>query len=94
MAGTKQTTDMETKNVKMEFDCIHDQAEGTMTCKWLGGKVQIVVDWKHECGVVLVNGNVKRQFSLVGLSVQEFMRIEAQTAEAAEQLAAFEPAAA
>ena len=80
---------METKNVKMEFDCIHDQAEGTMTCKWLGGKVQIVVDWKHECGVVLVNGNVKRQFSLVGLSVKEFMRIEEQTQEAAAQLAVF-----
>jgi len=80
---------METKSVKMEFDCIHDQAAGTMTCKWLGGRVQIMVDWKHECGVVLVNGNVKRQFSLVGLSVEEFMLIEEQTQEAATKLAVF-----
>ena len=64
-----------------------------MTCKWLGGRVQIVVDWKHKCGVVLVNGDVKRQFSLEGLTVEEFMRIEEQTQAAAEQLAAFGQAA-
>lgn len=84
---------METQKVRVEMDCIHNQPAGTMTCEWLGGTVQIVCDWKARTGVVLVRGEVKRRFSLEGLTVEEFMRIEEQTQAAAEQLAAFGQAA-
>ena len=84
---------MEAKNVRIEMDCSHDQASGTMTCSWLDGKVQIVVDWKQAMAVVLVRGEIRRRFSIAEMSIEEFMRIEAQTQEAAEQLARFDEAA-
>lgn len=79
---------METKKIRLEMDCIHNESAGTMTCEWQGGLVQIVCDWKSGIGVVLVRGEVKLRFGLEGLTVEEFMRIEEQTQAAAEQLSA------
>lgn len=82
---------MEQKKVHLEFDCTHNQAEGTMTLEWLNGRVQLVVNWKSALAVVLVNGDVRRTIDITEMSIDEFMRIEEQTQAAAEQLAAFEP---
>ena len=80
---------METKNVKMEFECVHNQAAGTMTCSWLGGRVELVCHWGRCVACVLVDGQVRARVALDGMSAREFTRLEEQTAEAAAQLAVF-----
>lgn len=90
---------METKRreqvsrVHLEMDCVHNQSAGTMVCEWLGGAVQIVVDWSSESGAVLVRGEVRERFSIRDMTIQEFMHKQELVQSAAMQLAQFDSAA-
>lgn len=90
---------METKRredvgmVHLEMDCVHNQSAGTMVCSWLGGAVQIVLDWSSGSGAVLVRGEVRERFSIRDMTIQEFMHKQELVQSAAMQLAPFDSAA-
>lgn len=90
---------METKRreevgmVHLEMDCVHNQSAGTMVCSWLGGAVQMVLDWSSASGAVLVRGEVRERFSIRDMTIQEFMHKQELVQSAAMQLAPFDSAA-
>lgn len=74
----------------MEMHCFHNQAAGTMTCSWLGGRVQLVAHWRRGMAAVVIDGAIKDRFSISEMCIGDFMFKQRQAAEAAVQVAAFE----
>lgn len=81
---------METKTVHIEMDCIHNHVENTMTCSWLNGRIQIVVDYNAAQLGIMKDYKVIDTRDIEGMSIDEFVALEEQCQESAEALAKFE----
>lgn len=70
------------KATKLNFECTHNQADGTMTCSWLDGRVKLVEHFKLEKTYVLVDGEVKCRHDDV--TIDEFIRLQCECQRVAD----------
>ena len=72
------------KTTKLEFECTHETAAGTMTCSWLEGRVTLVEHFATKKTGVYVDGELKGTYD--DLTVEHFMNIQVKVQKMANIL--------
>lgn len=72
------------KTTKLEFECTHETAAGTMTCSWLEGRVTLVEHFATKKTGVYVDGELKCTYD--DLTVEQFMNIQVKVQKMANIL--------
>lgn len=72
------------ETTKLNFECTHETADGTMTCSWAGGRVQLVEHFSLKRTYGLIDGEVKCQHD--DLTVDEFMNQQCECQRIADEM--------
>ena len=72
------------KTTKLNFECTHNQADGTMTCSWLNGRVKLVEHFAFAKTYVLIDGEVKCHHD--NLTIDDFIRLQCECQRVADEM--------
>lgn len=72
------------KATKLNFECTHETAAGTMTCSWLDGRVKMVEHFSAKKTGVYVDNELKCTYD--DLSVEQFMKLQVEVQKMANIL--------
>lgn len=61
---------------KLNFECTHETAAGTMTCSWLNGRVKLVEHFAFAKTYVQIDGKLKCRYDDV--TIDEFIRLQCE----------------
>lgn len=68
----------------LNFECTHNTANRTMTCSWIGGRVQLVEYFALAKTYVVIDDNVKCFYE--DLTIDEFIRLQCECQRVADSL--------
>lgn len=72
------------KTTKLEFECTHQTAAGTMTCSWLEGRVTLVEHFATKKTGVFVDGVMKAAYD--DLTPNQFVNLQVECQHMANEM--------